>query len=229
MSGDPSALIGRALVSGVITLVIVAALMFGVAGTLTWWQGWLFLLVYSAWAVGISVWVFRRDPALFERRLRAGPTAEPHATQRVIMTLASAGFLGLLIVPALDHRFGWSDTGARLAVAGNLLFSLGWVGIALVFRENSFTASTVEIIPGQAVVSTGPYALVRHPMYAAATLLLAGIPLALGSWWGLVPLGLTIPVVIWRLLDEERLLTRDLPGYATYRQTVRYRLIRGLW
>ncbi|MFL5255329.1 MAG: hypothetical protein ACJ8AI_21035 [Rhodopila sp.] len=122
---------------------VLAVLLFGGAGTLAWWQGWLFLLVYLAWTIGISVWLFRRDPALFERRLRGGPTAERHPAQRIIMSIASVGFLGLLVVPALDRRFGWSHAPASLAVAGNLLFSVGWLGIVLVFRENSYTASTV--------------------------------------------------------------------------------------
>jgi len=229
MSGSSPALTRRAIVSGAAMLAVMAVLLFGLAGTLAWWQGWLFLLIYGAWAAGVFAWLYRHDKALFERRLRGGPTAEKHRTQRVIMAIASAGFLGLLAVPALDQRLGWSHTSAALALAGNLLFSLGWAGIVLVFRENSYSASTVEVMPNQTVVSTGPYAIVRHPMYAAAVFLLAGIPLALGSWWGLVPLVLTVPVLIWRLLDEERLLTRDLPGYAAYRQQVPYRLIPSVW
>lgn len=229
MSGSAPPLLRRSLLSGAILFAVMAALLFGGAGTLAWTEGWLFLLVYFAWAAGVSVWLYRHDPALFARRLSGGPTAEKHPAQRVIMSTASVGFLGLLVVPALDHRFGWSHSPGWLPLAGNLLFSAGWFAIVLVFRENTFGASTVEVMPGQTVVSTGPYAIVRHPMYAGATFLLAGMPLALGSWWGLVPLALTIPVVIWRLLDEERLLTRDLPGYAAYREKVRDRLIPGVW
>ncbi len=229
MAGDPSSLVRRSLTAGAILFLVMAALLFGGAGTLAWRQGWLFLLVYFAWAAGVSVWLYRHDPALFARRLSGGPTAEKHPAQRVIMSIASAGFTGLLIVPAFDHRFGWSTAPDWLPLAGNLLFSAGWFAIVLVFRANSFGASTVEVMPGQTVVSTGPYAIVRHPMYAGAMFLLGGMPLALGSWWGLVPLALTLPVLVWRLLDEERLLTRDLPGYATYKDKVRYRLIPGVW
>src|SRR3954454_10406707 len=194
MSDSQRALISRGLLSGVVLLIVMTVLLFGGAGTLAWWQGWLFLLIYFAWSIGVSVWLFHRDKALFERRMRGGPTAEKHAAQRIIMSIASIGFLGLMIVPALDHRFGWSNAGATLALIGNLLFSIGWLGIVLVFRENSFTAATVEVMTGQTVISTGPYAIIRHPMYAAALFLLAGIPLALGSWWGLLPLVLTMPV-----------------------------------
>ncbi len=229
MAGNRAQLLHRALKSGATLFLVLAVLLFGGAGTVMWWQGWLFLLVYLAWAAGISVWLYRHDPALFERRLRGGPTAEKHPAQRLIMSLASIGFLGLLVIPALDHRFGWTNSGAWLALSGNLLFSIGWIGIVMVFRENSYSASTVEVMPGQTVISTGPYGIVRHPMYAAALIMLAGVPLGLGSWWGLVPLALTMPVLVWRLLDEERLLTRDLPGYAAYTQAVRYRLIPGVW
>jgi protein-S-isoprenylcysteine O-methyltransferase Ste14 len=224
-----SPLVRRSVVSGAILLAIMAAILFGGAGTLDWWQGWLFLLVYFAWAAGVSVWLLRRDPALFARRLRGGPWAEKEPAQKIIMTLASAGFIGLIIVPALDYRFGWSRAPHWLALVGEALFSLGWLAIVFVFRENSFAASTVQVVPGQLVITTGPYAFVRHPMYAGATVLLVGMPLALGSWWGLVPLVLIAPALIWRLLDEERLLARELPGYPEYLGKVRYRLVPGVW
>jgi protein-S-isoprenylcysteine O-methyltransferase Ste14 len=207
----------------------VAALMFGGAGTLAWWQGWAFLLIYFAWAVGVSVWLYQHDRALFERRLRGGPAAEKETAQKFIMALMSVAYIALMLIPALDYRYGWSRASLWVVVVGHALFSSGWVMILFVFRENSFTASTVEVMPGQAVVSSGPYAIVRHPMYAGGILLLAGIPLALGSWWGLIPFVPVVLGVIWRLLDEERMLARDLAGYTTYMGRVRYRLIPGIW
>jgi protein-S-isoprenylcysteine O-methyltransferase Ste14 len=219
----------RALFSGAILFAVMTTLIFGGAGTLDWWQGWVFLLVYFAWTVGVSVWLFRHDPALFERRLRGGPTAEKETVQKVIMTLMLVWFFGLLIVPALDYRFGWSHAPLWLAPVGEALFSSGWIMVVFVFKENSFTASTVEVMPNQTVVSTGPYAIVRHPMYVGGMFILIGMPLALGSWWGLAPVAGIAPVLIWRLLDEERMLARDLAGYAEYMGIVRYRLIPGVW
>lgn len=219
----------RALITGVILFAVMATLVFGGAGTFTWWYGWVFLLIYFAWVIGVSIWLFRRDPALFERRLNGGPIAEKATPQKVIMTLMAAGFLSVIIVSGLDYRFGWSGAGFWLAPVGYTMFSIGWFIVVSVFKENSFTASTVEVMPGQIVISTGPYAIVRHPMYAGGLFILIGMPLALNSWWGLVPIAFMVPVLIWRLLDEERLLAGDLPGYTAYQRKVRYRLIPGAW
>jgi protein-S-isoprenylcysteine O-methyltransferase Ste14 len=145
------------------------------------------------------------------------------------MWLTSAGFIGLLVIPALDHRFGWSQMPPLAALAGDALVAIGWLAIFAVFRENSFSSATIEITGDQRVVSTGVYAKVRHPMYAGALVMLAGMPLALGSWWGLSVLLAILPALIWRVFDEEKLLTENLPGYAEYREKVRYRLIPGLW
>ena len=140
-----------------------------------------------------------------------------------------SAFIALLVVPALDHRLSWSRMSAAGALAGDVMVLLGWLGIFLVFRENSFGSATIELAPGQTVVSTGPYAWVRHPMYAAALVMLAGIPISLGSWWGLSILAAIMPALIWRLLDEERFLAGNLPGYPEYQGRVRYRLIPRIW
>ena len=118
---------------------------------------------------------------------------------------------------------------ASVALAGDALMAIGWLAIFFVFRENSFSSATIEIADDQRVVSTGPYAWVRHPMYAGALLMLLGMPLALGSWWGLLALLAMLPALIWRAFDEEKLLTESLPGYPEYRQKVRFRLIPGVW
>ncbi len=224
-----SSLVRRGLISLVVLFAVMAALLFAGAGTLHWWQGWLFLTVYFAWSIWVSVWLARHDPALFVRRMSGGPWAETHPAQKVIMTLMMAGFVALVFVPALDHRFGWSHASVWVVLAGHALFSIGWLAILFVFRSNTFTATTIAIMPGQTVITTGPYAIVRHPMYAGALFLLAGMPLALGSWWGLVALAVILPVLVWRLLDEERMLVCDLAGYVRYQQSVRYRLVPGVW
>jgi len=110
-----------------------------------------------------------------------------------------------------------------------VLIAIGWLAIFIVFKENTFTSATIELAPDQKVISTGPYALVRHPMYAGALVMLVGIPIALGSWWGVLVIVAMIPVLIWRLFDEEKFLARNLPGYLEYQDRVRYRLIPLVW
>src|SRR3954463_9718789 len=192
---------------GLLVLILaMAALLFIPAGTLDYWQAWTFLCVYSTAPLAIPLYLMKSDPKLLERRMRGGPTAEKEPTQKVIMLLASVGFIGLLVVPALDHRFGWSHMPPAVALLGDGLLALGWLAIFFVFKENSFTSATIELAPDQKVISTGPYALVRHPMYAGGLVMLAGIPIALGSWWGLLVLVATMPALIWRLLHEEKFL-----------------------
>jgi len=219
----------RAFIGLVLLALVMVALIFGAAGTLHYWQGWAFLACYFGASLAITLYLARRDPALLARRMRGGPWAEKEPTQKVIMSLASAGFIALLVIPGLDHRFGWSNMPAAVAIAGLLLMLLGWVGIFRVFQENSFTSSTIELAADQRVISTGPYAIVRHPMYAAALLMLLGIPISLGSWWGVLVMIVLLPALIWRLLDEERFLSLNLPGYIAYQERVRYRLLPHVW
>jgi protein-S-isoprenylcysteine O-methyltransferase Ste14 len=219
----------RAFIGLLILVLVMVALIFGAAGTLHFWQGWLFLACYFSASIVITLYLARRDPALLARRMRGGPWAEKEPTQRLIMSVASAGFIALLVVPGLDHRFGWSHMPATVSIAGILLMLLGWAGIFRVFQENSFTSSTIELAADQRVISTGPYAIVRHPMYAAALLMLLGSPISLGSWWGVLVVLALLPALIWRLLDEERFLGRNLPGYVAYQGRVRYRLLPRIW
>src|SRR5258708_4577829 len=213
----------KTVLSFVALVVVMAALLFGSAGTFDYWQGWHFLAVYFAASIALTLYLARNDPPLLEPRTRGGPWAEKQPAQRLIILFASAGFIGLLVIPALDRRFGWSHAPPTVELAGDLLILLGWIEIFFVFRENSFTSATIELAPDQRVISTGPYALVRHPMYAAALVMLLGIPLALGSWWGLVALAVISPALIWRIFDEETFLADNLPGYAEYTRKVRYR------
>lgn len=219
----------RAWLSLAVLATAMAVLLFLSAGTLRYWHGWIYLSLFLGMSVAITVDVMRRDPALLERRMKAGPTAEQRPVQRIIMAGASLGFIGLLVVPGLDFRFKWSAVPLWLVVLGDVLFVLGFGFIARVYRENTFTSATVQVAEGQRVITTGPYAVVRHPMYASALLYLIGTPLALGSYWGFIALAFMLPFLIWRLIDEERLLARDLRGYAEYQQRVRYRLLPFVW
>lgn len=219
----------RALRSSLFGIVALAALLFIPAGTLDYWQAWLFMAVFACTSGAITVYLAIHDPKLLERRMKVGPRAEKEPAQKIIMVLATLGFIAMLVFPVLDHRFGWSPVPASVSVLGDILIALGFLFIFFVLRENSYGASTIQIAEGQTVISTGPYALVRHPMYAGALVMLIGTPLALGSRWGLFGVLLILPVLIWRLLDEERFLRQNLRGYAEYQTKVKYRLLPFIW
>ena len=209
--------------------VVMAALLFGSAGMLRWWEAWVYLFLFFTLSALVTADLMRRDPALLERRLKGGPQAERRGAQRVIMAVASLAFLSVLVVPGLDVRFGWSAVPLAGIVLGDLLFVVGFTFVGRVYRENTYTSATIETYEGQHVIDTGPYALVRHPMYSGALLYILGTPLALGSYVGLIGVGCMAAVIVWRLLDEERMLVRELPGYAAYRARVRWRLVPGVW
>lgn len=219
----------RTLKSALVGLLVLAVIIFVPAGTLAYWQGWAFLVVFTLSTNIIGIYLALRNPALLERRIKAGPGAETRPAQKVIITLAFAGAIALVIVSVLDYRFGWSHVPAWVSVFGNLLVALGLMIDLVVFRENSYGASTIEKMEGQTVISTGPYALVRHPMYVGVLILVVGVPLALGSYWGLLFMLLNVPILVLRILDEEKMLRSELGGYTDYTRRVRYRLVPGLW
>jgi protein-S-isoprenylcysteine O-methyltransferase Ste14 len=219
----------QALVRLTCLFLAMAALLFMPAWTLDYWQAWTFLAVYIGCSLAMTLYLMNRDPKLLQRRMSGGPTAEQRPTQKIIMSIVSLGFIGLLVLPALDHRFIWSRMPPSAALVGDALVVLGFLAVFFVLKENTFSAATIELAPDQKVISTGPYALLRHPMYAGAIVLLVGIPIALGSWWGLLALVLVTPALIWRVFDEEKFLARNLPGYAAYQQKVRFRLIPLVW
>jgi protein-S-isoprenylcysteine O-methyltransferase Ste14 len=213
----------------VAVLAVMAAMMFIPAGTFDFWQAWVFLCVYAVCNVLVVAYLLRADRALLERRMSGGPFSEGEPAQKVIMALASIGFIALFVVAAFDHRLRWSNTPSAVALIGDILVVFGFLVVTLIFRENTFAAATIQIADDQCVVSTGPYAIVRHPMYAGGLVLLAGIPLALGSYWGLTVIAALIPVLIWRLLDEEAFLSENLAGYKAYQSKVRWRMIPGIF
>jgi protein-S-isoprenylcysteine O-methyltransferase Ste14 len=219
----------RAWLALAIIAAVMCALLFAAAGTARYWQAWGYVSIFLGASVLTTLYLMKKDPALLARRMRGGPMFEKEGTQRIIMVFTSLGFIALLVVPALDHRFGWSAVAVWAVVLGDVLVAIGFYLIFLVYRENSFTAATIEVAPGQKVIATGPYAVVRHPMYASGSLYVLGTPLALGSYWGFLAFAAMTPFLLWRLLDEERILTRDLPGYAEYRKRVRHRLVPMVW
>lgn len=219
----------KALRSALGVLVAMAILMFVPAGTIQYWQAWVFLAVYGVCALAITLYLMKRDPALLERRLRGGPIAEKKPAQKIIQSITALGFVAMLVLPAIDHRFHGTEVPTLVVVAGDVLMGAGFLLVFFVLKENPFASATIEIARDQHVISTGPYALVRHPMYASSFVWLVGMSLALGSWWGVLMLLAILPALIWRILDEEKLLTASLPGYREYCQTVRYRLLPQVW
>jgi protein-S-isoprenylcysteine O-methyltransferase Ste14 len=163
------------------------------AGTIHFWQGWLFWVSFLASSTAIGIYLMKRDPALPERRMRVGPQAESRPRQRIIIAIILALFIALAIVPGLDHRFGWSRVPPAIVVIANMLVIASFGFFLLVLQENTFAASTVTVEAGQRVISTGPYAHVRHPMYAGAVVLLFAMPIAMGSLWGLLPAAIAVP------------------------------------
>jgi protein-S-isoprenylcysteine O-methyltransferase Ste14 len=206
--------------------VVLGALLFVPAGTLRWWEAWLFLGTLFIPMALVAGYLYRNDPALLERRLMR---REERSRQRAIVWVGSAVWLVSFLFPAFDQRFGWSSVPAGLAVVGDGLVLAGYLVFFLTMRENSFAARVVQVEEGQRVISTGPYAVVRHPMYSGISLMWVATPLALGSWWGVIP-ALTTPLFLAvRLLDEEKALAAALPGYVEYAHTVRWRLVPGVW
>jgi protein-S-isoprenylcysteine O-methyltransferase Ste14 len=219
----------RACLSLIALLGVMGFLLFGSTGTIHYWQGWVYLSIFACASLITTIYLALTDRALLERRMQGGPIAESRPAQKVIMLVVSIGFIGLLIAPALAHRFQRSQAPLAVVVLGDVLVATGFLLIGLVYRENTFTSATIEIAQNQTVISTGPYAIVRHPMYASASLYLLGTPLALGSYWGLLPLAAITPFLVWRIFDEERLLAEELKGYREYQKRVRYRLIPFVW
>jgi protein-S-isoprenylcysteine O-methyltransferase Ste14 len=210
-------------------LLVLALALFITAGTLRFWQAWLYLAVFGLCTILITADLMQHDQELLARRVRGGPTAETQKSQQIIQGLASVFFILVYIVAGLDHRFGWSQVPPIVSLVAEGVVALGFYIVFLVFRENSYTSATIEVAEEQKVVSTGPYHVVRHPMYAGAFLLLVATPFALGSWVAVpfpIPL---ILVIVARLLDEETFLSSSLGGYDAYRREVRYRLVPGVW
>lgn len=209
--------------------LLLGLLLFLPAGTFNYWQAWVCIAVFLITANVFGLYFSIKDPALMERRKQAGPAAEQSMLQKIIATLALSGLLALFVLSAFDHRFGWSQVPPFVSWIGDALLVLSFILFTFVFRENSYGASNIRVEQDQKVISTGPYALVRHPMYDGALVMVISIPLALGSWWALALLALTIPVLVIRILDEEKVLAKDLSGYTDYEQKVRYRLVPYLW
>ena len=209
--------------------VILCILIFLPAWSLAYWQGWVFFLTFSIATTVSGLYFLKNDPKLVETRLKAGPAAEKERSQKIIMAFMYLFFIALMVFPGLDHHFGWSQVPPYLVILGDILVVLGLFIYCLAFRENSYASAIIEVGKEQRVISTGPYAVIRHPVYSGAIIMLWGIPLALGSWGAFFFVFLLLAAIVWRLLAEEKFLVKNLPGYPSYCQKMRYRLIPFIW
>ncbi|MCB0064614.1 MAG: isoprenylcysteine carboxylmethyltransferase family protein [Caldilineaceae bacterium] len=210
-------------------LVMLAVAIFLPAGSLRFWQAWLYLADFALCTLLVTLYLIRYDQQLLASRVQAGPIAETEKSQQIIQSLASLFFLAVYVVAGLDFRFGWSNVTPVMSLLADGFVALGFLIVFLVFRENSYTSGTIEVAENQQVVTTGPYRVVRHPMYAGAFLLLLFTPLALGSWVALPLLIPLILVIAFRAVEEEKFLSANLDGYEAYKQRVHSRIIPFIW
>jgi protein-S-isoprenylcysteine O-methyltransferase Ste14 len=219
----------KGVVSAALGLVAFGLLLFLPAGTFHYWQAWVFLAVFAFYTWIPSVYLVRKNPAALERRMHAGPLAETRTLQQIVSTVVFICFPAMLVVSALDHRFGWSPVPTTVTVVGDILVAVG-LGVAmLVVAQNGYAAANITVESGQTLVSTGLYGLVRHPMYSGSVIMMVGVPLALDSYWGLVFVIPALVALALRIRDEEELLQQQLSGYLEYEQQVHYRLVPFVW
>ncbi len=211
-----------------LSVIGLGVVLFLLAGKFNYWQGWAFTILFAALNAQQGIYLGIKDPELLNRRKQIAPEGESRA-EKIFIVVALLGLACQLIFSALDQRFRWSQMPALVSLIGDGLLVFSYFVYYLVFRVNSYAASSIKTFEGQKVISTGPYALVRHPKYAGDLFLLIAIPLALGSWWSIAFGVLVMPGLAWRILDEEKLLKKDLPGYTEYTQKVKYRLVPYLW
>ena len=219
----------KGVVSAALGLVAFGLMLFLPAGTFHYWQAWVFLAVFAFYTWIPSVYLVRKNPAALERRMHAGPLAETRTLQQIVSTVVFICFPAMLVVSALDHLFGWSPVPTTVTVVGDILVAVG-LGVAmLVVAQNGYAAANITVESEQTLVSTGLYGLVRHPMYSGSIVMMVGVPLALGSYWGLVLVVPSLIALAVRIRDEEELLQQQLSGYREYEQQVHYRLLPYVW
>ncbi len=221
--------IPKLMVFALVEFAVFGSMLFLPAGTLNYWQAWVFLVVVAVPAWIPTIYLLRTNPVALQARMRGGPMAETRIAQKIVIAGLYLSLAAMVVVSALDHRFGWSPVPTAICLVGDVLVGVGLGVMALVIIQNSYAAATVRVKEGQEVVSTGLYGLVRHPMYTGNVIMMIGIPLALGSYWGLVFVAPGVLVLAWRIRDEEKLLQKELDGYREYTQKVRYRLVPSMW
>ena len=224
-----NSLIRKTIVGFIQLHVILGIVVFLSAGSIQFWQGWVYLGVFFVCNLLLTAYFVKYDPKLVESRLNVGPIAEKEKSQKIIQTFNSFFFIGLFVIPGLDFRFHWSQVPLSAIVLADAAIVLSYVIFFFTFRENSYTSAIVKVSDEQTVISTGPYGIVRHPLYAGALLLFLFTPIALGSWWAALLFFPLTMLIVLRLLEEEKFLSEHLLGYQDYCQKTRYRLIPMVW
>lgn len=222
----------KMIVDTLVSVVVLGVMLFLPAGTLAWPQGWILIILFVSSGIIIGVWLLKTDPELLAARQKSPLSKAQKPRDRVIMAAIFVVFFAWLVFMPLDaKRLGWSHTPLWAQVLGAMLIGIAYWGWIAVLKANSFASVEIRVQSerGQKVISTGPYAVVRHPMYAYVLPLMIGVPLLLGSLWGLLGLVLIIPLLAARTLAEEAMLFDGLPGYREYAGKVRYRFVPGLW
>lgn len=205
---------------------VVYLLLFLPAGTFDFWQVYVYFGVILTLALGAMAYFLKHDPELLERRLR---TREKQSTQQaVVFSLLIVVVLGI-VMPGLDRRFGWSEVPTVVVLLADAVVAASYLFTALVMKTNSYASRIVEVEEDQRLVRTGPYAVVRHPMYASAAVMFFATPIALGSWWGLLPMAVVPLILVPRILNEEKVLRGGLEGYNDYCDEVRWRILPLVW
>lgn len=223
---DAPAIKEKALLLFTAAFVALGLMLFVPAGTTDYWQAWVYLAILFIPVSFVVLYFLKNDPGFLERRFKM---KEKEAKQQLVVKLAGILFIIGFLIPGLDRRFGWSSVPFELVAVADALVLLGYIICFLVFRENSYAGRTIEVVKGQTVISTGLYSIIRHPMYVGVILLYTVTPIALGSYWALPPFLLIAPILIFRILNEEEVLRRELPGYTEYCKKTRYRLLPFVW
>ena len=216
-------LVGSRLIMGIPALFLI---LFLPAGTFSYWEAWIYLAILLIPMLVVMAYFLKKTPEFLVRRMKL---KEKEGEQKIIVKLALIPFLLAFILPGIDKRFGWSNVPVFIIVAADILVCIGYIFVVLVFKENQFASRIIEVVEGQKVIQSGPYRIVRHPMYMGSTLMYVASPLALGSYWAIIPATFIIPIFIARIINEEKVLTKELEGYLEYKQRTRYRLIPGIW
>jgi protein-S-isoprenylcysteine O-methyltransferase Ste14 len=205
---------------------ILTALVFLSAGDISWINGWLFLGSLAVLMLVALAWLLARDPALLERRMR---TRERERPQKRVIFFSLVLFPGIFVLPGLDRRFGWSSVPDWVVAIGIVMMVAGYALFYSVLRANSWASRVIEVQEGQSVIDSGPYAVLRHPMYLATLLIHFAAPLVLGSWWSMIPVAVYPVLLALRVRNEEKILVEGLPGYDEYRKKVRWRILPGIY
>jgi protein-S-isoprenylcysteine O-methyltransferase Ste14 len=210
----------------IISIPVFLLILFLPAGTFAYWEAWIYLAILLIPMSIVMIYFLKKNPEFLARRMKL---KEKEGEQKIIVKLALIPFLLAFILPGIDKQLGWSNVPILIIVAAEILVCIGYIFVVLVFKENQFASRVIEVEKGQKVIQSGPYRFVRHPMYLGSILMYVASPLALGSYWAIIPALFIIPIFVARILNEESVLTKELEGYLEYKQKTRYRLIPGIW